>query len=144
MDNLSCGQTLILKGVALMKNTNPMLLTVLSKFNNQEKMKIKDFLLSEIDDDNLNETIAFVKSNDLEKSDKFKDILYEGEDYEGFNIEGNQYLISSKEDNVLVIDSVSEANGVPKNECRLSFYIGDFIELIQNKQEVVKLIDNLM
>ncbi|WP_314062468.1 hypothetical protein [uncultured Vagococcus sp.] len=127
-----------------MKNTNPMLLTVLSKFNNQEKMKIKDFLLSEIDDDNLNETIAFVKSNDLEKSDKFKDILYEGEDYEGFNIEGNQYLISSKEDNVLVIDSVSEANGVPKNECRLSFYIGDFIELIQNKQEVVKLIDNLM
>lgn len=144
MDNLYCGQTLILKGAALMKNTNPMLLTVLSKFSIQEQMKIKDFLLSEIDNDNIAETIEFVKSKDGEKSDKFKDILYEGEDYEGFNIEGNQYLISSKEDIVLVVDPVSEANGVPKNGCRLSFYIGDFIELIKNKQEAVKLIDNLI
>ncbi|MBF2529498.1 hypothetical protein IA627_14870, partial [Listeria seeligeri] len=41
--------------------------SIMSKYNKQQVSKIKDFLLSEIDSDNIEETIDFVKSNNQEK-----------------------------------------------------------------------------
>lgn len=112
--------------------------SIMSKYNKQQVSKIKDFLLSEIDSDNIEETIDFVKSNNQEKMGKFQDILYDGEIYSGLFIEGNQYLISSSDRKVLIIDAVSEENGVDKELTRLECSLEDFTFLLRNIKDVLR------
>jgi hypothetical protein len=42
---------------------------IMNKYNLSQRNKIKDFLISEIDDENLNETIDFVNSDDKKKKE---------------------------------------------------------------------------
>ncbi|MBC1922898.1 hypothetical protein [Listeria grayi] len=65
---------------------------IISKYKHD---KLDDFLISEIDDDLIQETIDFVKSSDSIKKEKYKDILYNEESYPGLYMEENQYLISN-------------------------------------------------
>jgi len=110
---------------------------ILSTFNRQKLNRLKDFLISEIDDDVLEETINFVISDDKGKEKFFCDLLYVGEKYEGLFLEGNQYLIYSREKEVLLIDSLSEGQGVSEAETRLVMDIDNFICLISNKEKVL-------
>ncbi|WP_040978065.1 hypothetical protein [Oceanobacillus jeddahense] len=112
------------------------------RYNCRQISKIQDFMLSEMDEDNLQETLDFIKSNDMEKKKKHKDILYQGNDYRGLFVEGNQYLISSTEDTVFIIDKISEENGVRKEQTRILIPIMDFVYLISNKEKVMKWIEN--
>jgi hypothetical protein len=115
---------------------------ILLMFDEQQLNRLKYFLISEIDDDVLKETIKFVISDDKEKEEKFQDILYDGEKYEGLFLEGNQYLISSCEKNVLLIDSLSEEQGVNEENTRLVMNIDNFICLISDKKEVLNWIES--
>ncbi|EAD7001218.1 hypothetical protein FL859_12495 [Listeria monocytogenes] len=112
--------------------------SIMSKYSKQQVSKIKDFILSEIDSDNIKETIDFVKSCNQEKMGKFQDILYDGEIYSGLFIEGNQYLISSSDRKVLIIDAVSEENGVDKELTRLECSLEDFTFLLRNIKDVLR------
>lgn len=112
------------------------------RYNCRQISKIQDFMLSEMDEDNLQETLDFIKSNDMEKKKRYKDILYQGNDYRGLFVEGNQYLISSTEDTVFIIDKISEENGVRKEQTRILIPIMDFVYLISNKEKVMKWIEN--
>ncbi|MEI5994602.1 hypothetical protein [Candidatus Enterococcus mansonii] len=112
--------------------------SIMSKYNIQQVVKIKDFLLSEIDSDNIEETIDFVKSSNQEKKSKFQDIMYDGERYSGLFIEGNQYLISSSNHEVMIIDSISEEHGVDKDSTRIEFSLEDFIFLLKNKKDALE------
>lgn len=111
---------------------------ILSNYNQQQTKKIQDFLLSEIDEETLQETVDFVKSSDTEKREYYKDILYVGDKYNGLFIEGNQYLISSSPKEVIIIDMVSEENGVSEKQTRISFPILNFIYLVNNAKEVIE------
>lgn len=114
------------------------ILMVLSK---QQQNKLKDFLLSEIDDDVLEETIKFVLSDDNEKKEKFQNLLYDGEKYDGVFLEGNQYLIASTDKSVVLIDALSEEKGVNELDTRIKVDINHFISLISNKMKVLNLLD---
>lgn len=111
---------------------------IMNRYNSQQVSKIKDFILSEIDSDNIEETIDFVKSNNQEKMDKFQDILYDGGIYSGLFIEENQYLISSSDRKVLIIDAVSEENGVDKELTRIECSLEDFTFLLSNIKDVLR------
>ncbi|SFC83017.1 hypothetical protein SAMN04488168_11060 [Bacillus sp. 491mf] len=108
---------------------------ILKRYSFRELSKINDFLILEIDDDNLEETINFVKSNDKEKQKNFDDILYSGDKYIGFFLEGNQYLIGSTENKGIIIDFIGEA------DTRLMLPIKDFIFMISHKKQVLNDID---
>ncbi|EAA0350273.1 hypothetical protein EK33_09895 [Listeria monocytogenes] len=112
--------------------------SIMSKYSKQQVSKIKDFILSEIDSDNIKETIDFVKSCNQEKMSKFQDILYDGEIYSGLFIEGNQYLISSSDHKVLIIDAISEENGVNKGLTRIECSLEDFTFLLRNIKDVLR------
>lgn len=112
--------------------------SIMSKYSKQQVSKIKDFIVSEIDSDNIKETIDFVKSCNQEKMSKFQDILYDGKIYSGLFIEGNQYLISSSDHKVLIIDAVSEENGVDKELTRLECSLEDFTFLLRNIKDVLR------
>ncbi|STY44521.1 Uncharacterised protein [Listeria grayi] len=107
---------------------------IISKYKHD---KLEDFLISEIDDDLIQETIDFVKSSDSIKKEKYKDILYNGESYQGLHIEGNQYLISSTKNKVLIIDKISEENGVSEDKTRMHIDLADFIKIIKHKKEAL-------
>lgn len=125
-------------------NINQCLKQMLENYNIQQIRKIQDFLLSEIDDDILQETIDFVKSSDEQKKEKYEDILYIGNRYSGVYLEGNQYLISSSKNEVLIIDVISEEMGVKEEKARLSIPIEEFIFLISNKRSVIDWIKKKM
>lgn len=110
---------------------------IISKYSIAQIKKIQDFLFSEIDDNNLQETIDFITSDNKIKKIKYADILYTGDKYKGIFIEGNQYLISSDEEHVFIIDYISEDMGVDIKQTRISFTISDFIELMKNKKIVL-------
>ena len=113
---------------------------ILLKYGAYELKILGDFLFSENYNDPIEETIEFVKSSDEDKVKKFKDILYDGDRYDGLFIEGNQYLISSCGDEVAIIDEISEEHGASKAYTRISIDINDFIYLITNSKEVIKCI----
>jgi len=113
---------------------------ILMVFSKQQQNKLKDFLLSEIDDDVLEETIKFVLSDDNEKKERFQDILYDGKKYKGIFLEGNQYLIASNDKSVILIDALSEENGVNEIDTRINVDVNHFIDLISNKMEVLNLL----
>ena len=115
---------------------------ILQSYKKQQIFKIEDFLLSEIDEDNLQETIDFVVSDDVSKKINFSDELYDGNEYEGVFLEGNQYLLSSSEGKVMIIDMLSEAHGVNIKDTRVQFDEEKFIKLITNKKEILNLIKN--
>lgn len=106
---------------------------IMNKYNLSQRNKIKDFLISEIDDENLNETIDFVNSDDKKKKEIFSDILYEGNKYTGIFLEGNQYLISSSDNEVRIIDYVGMENGLIDNS-EIFFTPTDFVFLISHKK----------
>lgn len=114
---------------------------ILIMFDKQQQNKLKDFLLSEIDDDVLEETINFVLSDDSEKKEKFQNLLYDGEKYDGVFLEGNQYLIASTDKSVVLIDALSEEKGVNELDTRIKVDINHFISLISNKMKVLNLLD---
>ncbi|EAC6871561.1 hypothetical protein E5Z49_00895 [Listeria monocytogenes] len=118
-------------------STNFSVQQILSNYNRQQVSKIQDFLISEIDKDNLEETIDFLTSSDIVKQAKYKDILYTGEAYEGLYIEGNQYLISSIQDEVLILDAVSEENGISEEQTRVKISLQEFIYLVNNKKDTL-------
>ncbi|EPF4362203.1 MULTISPECIES: hypothetical protein [Enterococcus] len=115
---------------------------ILQSYKKQQIFKIEDFLLSEIDEDNLQETIDFVVSDDVSKKINFSDELYDGNEYEGVFLEGNQYLLSSSEGKVIIIDMLSEAHGVNIKDTRVQFDEEKFIKLITNKKEILNWIKN--
>nr|WP_216661573.1 hypothetical protein [Enterococcus gallinarum] len=114
----------------------------MQSYKKQQIFKIEDFLLSEIDEDNLQETIDFVVSDDVSKKINFSDELYDGNEYEGVFLEGNQYLLSSSEGKVIIIDMLSEAHGVNIKDTRVQFDEEKFIKLITNKKEILNWIKN--
>jgi len=116
---------------------NKQIVHILQSYEKQQIFKIEDFLLSEIDEDNLQETIDFVFSDDVNKKTNFSDELYDGNQYEGIFLEGNQYLISSSEGKVMIIDMLSEVHGVNKKDTRVQFDEEIFIEIITNKNEMI-------
>jgi len=116
---------------------NKQIVHILQSYEKQQIFKIEDFLLSEIDEDNLQETIDFVFSDDVNKKINFSDELYDGNQYEGIFLEGNQYLISSSEGKVMIIDMLSEVHGVNKKDTRVQFDEEIFIEIITNKNEMI-------
>lgn len=113
------------------------IINILQSYKKQQIFKIEDFLLSEIDEDNLQETIDFVLSDDVGKKSNFSDELYDGDEYEGVFLEGNQYLLSSSEGKVIIIDMLSEAHGVNIKDTRVQFDEENFIKLITNKKEIL-------
>ncbi|MBC6295628.1 hypothetical protein HCJ45_00645 [Listeria sp. FSL L7-1517] len=113
------------------------IINILQSYKKQQIFKIEDFLLSEIDEDNLQETIDFVVSDDVGKKSNFSDELYDGNEYEGVFLEGNQYLLSSSEGKVIIIDMLSEAHGVNIKDTRVQFDEENFIKLITNKKEIL-------
>ena len=115
---------------------------ILQSYGQQQIFKIEDFLLSEIDEDNLQETIHFVVSDEISKRNNFSDELYEGNQYKGIFLEGNQYLLSSSEGKVLIIDMLSEAHGVSIKDTRVQFDEENFIKLITNKKGTLNWIKN--
>ncbi|MBC1495938.1 hypothetical protein HB946_11115 [Listeria welshimeri] len=115
---------------------------ILKSYKKQQISKIEDFLLSEIDEDNLQETIDFVVSDDASKKVNFNDELYVGNEYEGVLLEGNQYLLSSIEGKVMIIDILSETHGVNIKDTRVQFDEENFIKLITNKKETLNWIKN--
>ncbi|MGX7244602.1 hypothetical protein ACWOC1_07105 [Enterococcus quebecensis] len=115
---------------------------ILQLYGKQQIFKIEDFLLSEIDEDNLQETIDFVVFDDTSKRTSFSDELYEGSQYKGIFLEGNQYLLSSSEGKVMVIDMLSEAHGVDIKDTQVQFEEANFIKLITNKKETLNWIKN--
>lgn len=112
------------------------LANILQLYNKQQTFKIADFLTSEIDKDNLQDTIDFVVSNNSNNSN-FKDELYEEDEYEGIFLEGNQYLLASSEGEVTIIDMISEDHGVSVKDTRVKFTEESFIILITNKEETL-------
>ncbi|MBC1667162.1 hypothetical protein HB957_09760 [Listeria welshimeri] len=115
---------------------------ILKSYKKQQISKIEDFLLSEIDEDNLQETIDFVVSDDASKKVNFNDELYVGNEYEGVLLEGNQYLLSSIQGKVMIIDILSETHGVNIKDTRVQFDEENFIKLITNKKETLNWIKN--
>ncbi|MBC1591981.1 hypothetical protein HCI97_12125 [Listeria welshimeri] len=115
---------------------------ILKSYKKQQIFKIEDFLLSEINEDNLQETIDFVVSDDASKKVNFNDELYVGNEYEGVLLEGNQYLLSSIEGKVMIIDILSETHGVNIKDTRVQFDEENFIKLITNKKETLNWIKN--
>lgn len=115
---------------------------ILQSYKKQQIFKIEDFLFSEIDENNLQETIDFVVSDDVSKKANFSDELYDGNEYEGVFLEGNQYLLSSSEGKVMIIDMLSEAHGVNIKDTRVQFDEENFIKLITNKKEIINWIKN--
>lgn len=105
---------------------------IMNKYNLSQRNKIKDFLISEIDDENLIETIDFVNS-DNKKKKNFSDILYDGDKCTGIFLEGNQYLISISDNEVKIIDYVGMENGLIDN-IEISFTLTDFTFLISHKK----------
>ncbi|MGL4698038.1 hypothetical protein [Enterococcus larvae] len=95
-----------------------------------------------MDEDNLQETIDFVVSDDNSKKTNFNDELYEGSRYEGIFLEGNQYLLSSSKGKVMIIDLLSEIHGVNIKDTRVQFEEENFIKLIMNKRETLNWIKN--
>ncbi|EUJ33963.1 hypothetical protein MFLO_02075 [Listeria floridensis FSL S10-1187] len=115
---------------------------ILESYKKQQIFKIEDFLLSEVDEDSLQEIIDFVVSNDVSQKTNFSDELYDGNEYEGVFLEGNQYLLFSSEGKVMIIDMLSEAHGVNVKDTRVQFDEENFIKLITNKREVLNWIKN--
>lgn len=115
---------------------------ILQSYKKQQIFKIEDFLFSEIDENNLQETIDFVVSDDVSKKANFSDELYDGNEYEGVFLEGNQYLLSSSEKKVMIIDMLSEVHGVNVKDTRVQFDEENFIKLITNKKEIINWIKN--
>lgn len=140
-----CGQHTLFqihkKGRDWLMNSNILIETILSGYDKHKLNKLQDFLLSEIDEDTKEETIGFIKSSDKEKEEKYREILYVEEKYKGLYLEGNQYLIASNKSEVLIIDTISEENGVDESISRVNFSITDFIVLVENKQLVLKWIE---
>ena len=113
------------------------LANILQLYDKQQIFKIADFLISEIDKDNLQDTIDFVVSNNSYDSN-FKDVMYVEEDeYDRIFLEGNQYLLASSEGEVTIIDMISEAHGVSTKDTRVKFIEESFIRLITNKEETL-------
>lgn len=110
---------------------------VLQLYGKQQTFKIEDFLISEIDKNNIQDTIDFVVSDDTSKNSNFKDELYEGDEYEGIFLEGNQYLLASSVGEVTIIDMISEDHGVSVKDTRVKFTEESFIILITNKEETL-------
>ena len=69
---------------------------LLSKYEEIELNKIEDFISSEIYEDIIKETENFINCKFSDRKNKFKDLLYEGENYTGVFLDGNQYLIAEK------------------------------------------------
>ena len=109
---------------------------IMNKYSLSQRSKIKDFLISEIDDENLIETIDFVNSDNKKKKKNFSDILYAGDKCTGIFLEGNQYLISSSDNEVKIIDYVGMENGSIDN-IEISFTLTYFIFLISHKKMVL-------
>jgi len=112
------------------------LANILQLYDKQQIFKIADFLISEIDKDNLQDTIDFVVSNNSYDSN-FKDVMYEEDEYDRIFLEGNQYLLASSEGEVTIIDMISEAHGVSTKDTRVKFIEESFIRLITNKEETL-------
>ena len=109
---------------------------VMKKYTKTQIARIKDFFISEIDDSDLEEIIEFIKSDSQTKLDKFKDLLYDGNEYEGILLDGNQYLISSDTTYVTIIDTMSNMYDI-EEVTSIIFELSDFIFLLHNKKQVL-------
>lgn len=134
-----CGLPILSQNLKLEENIvkEKQIETVLQLYGKQQIFKIEDYLISEIDKNNIQDTIDFVVSDDTSKNSNFKDELYEGDEYEGIFLEGNQYLLASSEGEVTIIDMISEDHGVSVKDTRVKFTEESFIILITNKEETL-------
>jgi len=134
-----CGLPILSQNLKLEENIvkEKQIETVLQLYGKQQIFKIEDYLISEIDKNNIQDTIDFVVSDDTSKNSNFKDELYEGDEYEGIFLEGNQYLLASSVGEVTIIDMISEDHGVSVKDTRVKFTEENFIILITNKEETL-------
>jgi len=134
-----CGLPILSQNLKLEENIvkEKQIETVLQLYGKQQIFKIEDYLISEIDKNNIQDTIDFVVSDDTSKNSNFKDELYEGDEYEGIFLEGNQYLLASSVGEVTIIDMISEDHGVSVKDTRVKFTEESFIILITNKEETL-------
>ena len=93
--------------------------------------KIKNFLVWDMDDEYIDETIDFVRASEQDKKENFKNSLYEG----------NEYLISEKEGNVLIINWVDEEFSTDFSTTRIKFTMDDFIFLIKHKRDAINILN---
>lgn len=70
--------------------------------------------------------------------------MYTGNHYRGMYLEGNQYLISSTKNEVLIIDMIIEEMGVKQEKTRINIPIEKFIFLIGNKKSAMECIREKM
>ena len=109
---------------------------IMRKYNKFQILKIKDFFLSEIDDTEIDEIIEFVNATDKVKIEKFGDYLYNNKDYEGILLDGNQYLISSNNSNVTIIDTLNYLHSNTENST-IIFDLSEFIFLLNHKKQLL-------
>ncbi|MDM5188164.1 hypothetical protein QUF99_12810 [Bacillus sp. DX4.1] len=64
--------------------------TFLEKNGEFSKNKLKDFLISEIEEDTLEDTITFLKCEIGKENEVLKEDLYHGDKYDGVILAGNQ------------------------------------------------------
>ncbi len=111
---------------------------ILKQYNKMQQYQIKNFLLYDMEDEYIDETIDFIRCPDDERKAKFPDILYEEDQYVGNFIDGNEYLITEKEGIVWIINKISEEFGMDPAETRVSFSVDDFIYIITHKAQVLE------
>ncbi|MDM5155446.1 hypothetical protein QUF88_17025 [Bacillus sp. DX1.1] len=100
--------------------------------------KLKDFLLSEIDEATLKDINKFLESKNGEEKNLLKKYLYNGDKYKGILLDGNQYLIKKEGHEAIVIDSVSEEYSNDFKYTRFKLRIEDFIYVINHKNMILK------
>lgn len=111
---------------------------VMKKYDRPLLLKIKDFLLSEIDgDEDIDIIYDFLKSSNEVKLAKYGDILYSDGELEGLFLDGNQYIISGDKENVYIVDTLREKYSSDVIT-EMSFDLNEFIFLIRNKKEFLK------
>lgn len=115
--------------------------SILKHYNRMQCYKIKNFLVWDMDDEYIDETIDFVRASEQDKKENFKNSLYDGDKYEGIYIEGNEYLISEKEGNVLIINWVDEEFSTDFSTTRIKFTMDDFIFLIKHKRDAINILN---
>ena len=70
------------------------------------------------------------------KIEKFGDYLYNNKDYEGILLDGNQYLISSNNSNVTIIDTLNHLHSNTENST-IIFDLSEFIFLLNHKKQLL-------
>ncbi|WP_090688769.1 hypothetical protein [Bacillus sp. 166amftsu] len=111
---------------------------LLEKNGEFSKSKLKDFLISEIEEDTLEDTITFLKCEIGKENEKLKEDLYHGDKYNGVILDGNQYLIKKEGKQAIIIDAISEEHSKETKFTRFELPIDTLLYVIINKDKILE------